>query len=82
MAIERISISDLKIQMAQISDRLPLKGVAKFNLTKDIDAEWTLMSIGDDGTMKFVHGPVGMREMNSWLDGIIWMINQKEAGLL
>lgn len=82
MAQERLGVSDLKGQIGEIAESLDLKGVERFNLTKDVDAKWTLMSIGTDGTMKFVYGPTGIREMNAWLDGVLWMMEQRAAGLL
>lgn len=82
MALERLGVSDLKEQIGKVAERLDIEGVKRFSLTKDIEAKWTLMSIGEDGTMKFVYGPTGIREMNAWLDGVIWMTDQKAAGLL
>jgi hypothetical protein len=82
MALERLGVSDLKEQIGKIAERLDLKGIARFTLTKDVDAQWTLMSIGTDGTMKFVYGPTGIREMNAWLDGVIWMMEKRESGQL
>ena len=74
MAIERISVSDLKAQLEILSNKLDLAGVARLTLTKDIDVKWTLIAVDKEGGMKSIYGPTGIREMTAFLDGIIWMI--------
>lgn len=78
MAVERLSVADLKEQIGKLSEAVKVEGVSKFNLTKDINADWTLISVSDDGVMREVYGPVGIREISSWMDGVIWMATNQD----